>query len=114
MNKFSAIININRDGSICMDYPHYPASNCESFDSTGIASSRISKGSYRVSGPNVSWPDGWRSTIHKDDNGENTIWVSLGEDAYGLTVNTFDPVNKSTPIDIVYMLTLRIDFGNPI
>lgn len=109
MSKYSAIINIKNDGSICMEDPHSPAFNCESFDDLGIRSSRISKGFYRVSGCNVSWPEGWRSTIHKDENGENTSWISLGVDDGGLIVRTFEPSDKSTPMDIVYMLTLRID-----
>lgn len=100
--------NLRADGSIVLDGDHAPGTSDSSpWALTGVAAERVSLGEYRITGPSIAWPDGWRSSPYRDDNGDPTIRLALGADDNGLTVTCRDP-ETGTPKDIVYLLTLRV------
>ncbi len=105
---YTAAFNINPDGTFVLDGDHSPGTSGIPWESLGIESRRISVGSYLITGNNIKWPSGWRATIYRDENGDNTVFLRLNQDESGLTVETFDRHDKSTPTDIIYMLTLRV------
>lgn len=104
----TAAFNLRPDGSVEMEGDHSPGTNGAPWSLLGIECSHISVGNYSIKSEGIHWPEGWRATVYKDENDKNTVWLKLGTDSEGLTVNTFDPEDKSTPIDIIHLLTLRV------
>lgn len=104
----TAAFNVNPDGLIETDGDHSPGTSGISWPMLNIECSRISIGRYVLTGSGIHWPEGWRATVYKDENDQNTVWIKLGKDDSGLTIETFDPSDKITPIDIVHLLTLRV------
>lgn len=73
---------------------------------------KVDTGHYEIVGSLGLATNGWRTSIYKDENGENTIKVNFEELEEKLVVKTFDP-NKNVPKDIVHLLTLRLEVEEP-
>jgi len=115
--NITAAFNVRPDGSIVLDGDHGPGtSNSLPFDAVGIQTVRTDVGAYRVTGPSISWPDGWKASVFRDENDEPTIRIKLGSEDGELTIACTDPETK-LPKDIEYLLTLRVavtaEFADP-
>ena len=102
--------NLLPDGTIVLSGDHSPGTNLvpsAPWEATGITTERVAVGDYRIHGPNIAWPDGWRTSIARDDNDELTIRVKLSEIDGSLRIQCVDP-ETGAPKDIVYMLTVRV------
>jgi hypothetical protein len=105
-----ALFNFLPDGTIVLDGDHAPAVGegiQGPFDSLGISLAHADVGDYRISGPGLTWPDGWKVTIFKNENDENTVRVTLGTADGGLRIQCVDPDTRE-PKDVVYMMTVRL------
>lgn len=100
--------NILPNGNIILEGDHSPGTSGAEWSALGIAAVRIALGEYVITGPGIAWPAGWRVTIFRDENDQNTVWVKLGTSAAGLTVSVRDIEDRTMPVDIVYMMTLRV------
>ena len=108
--KGTAGFNLLPDGTIVLSGDHSPGANLvpgAPWEAAGVTTERVDVGDYRVRGPNVAWPDGWRTSIARDDNDELTIRVKLSEIDGSLRIQCTDP-STGEPKDIVYMLTVRV------
>lgn len=103
-----AAFNIRPDGSVVMEGDHSPGTSGQPWGVLGIEVSRTSVGEYLIAGSGIAWPPGWRITIFRDDNDQNTSWVKLGTTAAGLTVSVRDVDDRTTPVDLVYLMTIRV------
>ncbi|MBB3806421.1 hypothetical protein FHR51_002573 [Xanthomonas arboricola] len=104
----NAAFNILPDGSVVLEGDHSPGTSGAAWPLLGIHAARLQVGEYLISGPGIAWPAGWRVTIFRDENDQNTVWVKLGTSAAGLTVSVRDIEDRTMPVDIVYMMTLRV------
>lgn len=105
-----ALFNFLPDGTIVLDGDHAPAVGegiQAPFESLGISMVHAGTGDYRISGPGLTWPDGWKVTIFKNENDENTVRVTLGTTDGGLRIQCVDPDTRE-PKDVVYMMTVRL------
>lgn len=103
-----AAFNIRPDGSVVLEGDHSPGTSGRPWGVLGIEVFRTSVGEYLITGAGITWPSGWRITIFRDDNDQNTSWVKLGATEAGLTVSVRDVDDRSTPVDLVYLMTLRV------
>lgn len=104
--------NLLPDGSIVMQGDHAPGvSGAKPFSELGIQSKRADLGRYEIRGPSIALPEGWRATVHKDENDEPTLRIRLLPGADVLTVLASDPASGE-PKDIVHMLTLRVSVAS--
>lgn len=106
----TAVINLLPDGSFVPDGDYGPAVSeglGAPFEAIGLASRRTGVGEYRVSAPGAAWPDGWKITIFRDENDENTVRVVLSTDGDELRLQTLDPDSRERA-DIIYMMTVRV------
>lgn len=106
----SVAFNFLPDGTIVEEGDHSPAVSDGinvPFDALSIRVSHAGTGDYRIDGPGLSWPAGWKITIFKDENDENTVRVTLSADAGTLRVQCVDPTTHD-PKDVVYMMTVRV------
>lgn len=106
--KCTAAFNIQPDGDIVMNGDHSPGVSFGEWGDFGISCERKSTGVYVVKGNKISWADGWKASIYRDENNIETLFIELGNQADDLVVRCFDPQDNSTPVDIVYLLTLRV------
>ncbi|WP_126965818.1 hypothetical protein [Xanthomonas arboricola] len=104
----NAAFNILPDATVVLEGDHSPGTSGAPWPLLGIQAARLQVGEYLISGPGIAWPAGWRVTIFRDENDQNTVWVKLGTSAAGLTVSVRDIEDRAMPVDIVYMMTLRV------
>lgn len=109
MMNNSAILNIKPNGEICIDGSHAPAYTSINFESLGISSEKFGVGLYRLKADGISWPDGWKVSVYKDEMDNPTSVVNLTSDENGLVVECFDPEDTSTHKDITYLITVKVD-----
>ncbi|MGE7136231.1 hypothetical protein ACQKIE_01205 [Luteibacter sp. NPDC031894] len=106
----SIAFNFLPDGTIVEEGDHSPAVSDGiniPFGALGVHVSHAGTGDYRIDGPGLSWPAGWKITIFKDENDENTVRVSLSVEAGALRIQCVDPGSHEAT-DIVYMMTVRV------
>jgi hypothetical protein len=77
-----------------------------------ITVEKIDVGHYKLYGSLGIAKNGWRASVFKDENGNNTIVVDLDYQDSTLTIKTFDPINHE-PKDIENLLTLRLEVDPP-
>jgi hypothetical protein len=117
------VFNLQPDGSAVTQGDHAPGASLESsdidqatggpvavnvpFGATEVVTTRSAVGDYRISGPGITWPAGYRVSVYKDENDENTIRVKLGTVGGDLQVLCSDP-DTGEACDIIYLLTVRV------
>ena len=113
----SAIFNFHPDGGIVTGGDHSPAVSDgidAPWSALGVNMEHAGVGDYRISGPGLSWPEGWRITIFRNENDENTVRVALSTDDEGrLRIECVHPETRE-PMDIIYMMTVRIGVSGAI
>lgn len=108
IQNITAAFNLRPDASIVLDGDHGPGtSNSLPFDGLGIQATRLDIGSYHIAGPSISWPEGWKASVYRDENDEPTIRIKIGTEDGQLTIACTDP-QTALPKDIEYLLTLRV------
>lgn len=106
--QITAAFNLRGDGSVVTSGQYAPATSIGlDMGSLALSVTRVSVGVYRVDGPGVYLPDGWRATVYRDENDEPTVRVALSAAIDHVLVTTTDP-RTTEPMDIVHMLTLRV------
>lgn len=119
----TTVFNLQPAGSVVTDGDHAPGASLLGtiadpdsgeptavnvpFTAAGLTTARAGLGDYRISGPGISWPAGYRVSIFRDENDENTIRVKLGTVGDDLQVLCTDP-ETGEACDIVYLLTVRV------
>lgn len=107
-------INLTPDGAVVLDGDHAPGTSDSSpFDATGVSAERVAVGRYEIAGPAIAWPEGWRASVFRDENDEPTVRLALGQADGRLTVACTDRTSGA-PMDIVYLLTLRVAVTVPV
>lgn len=104
------VFNVQPDGSIVTSGDHAPGVSLNDglgFEVAGLVVTRYALGDYRISAPGITWPSGYRVSVYKDENDENTVRVKLGTAGADLQVLVTDPESGS-PSDIVYLRTVRV------
>lgn len=109
----TAAFNIQPDGGIVLDGDHAPGTSIGcSFDALGIACARVATGVYRVAGPGIKPPTGWRASVYRDENDEQTIRLAIQQEAGAVLYLCTDPATGEAK-DIVYLLTVRVVVDAP-
>lgn len=104
----TAAFNIQPDGGIVLDGDHAPGTSIGcSFDALGIACTRVATGVYRVAGPGIQPATGWRASVYRDENDEQTIRLAIQQEAGAVLYLCTDPATGEAK-DIVYLLTVRV------
>ncbi|MCF3547784.1 hypothetical protein GUV61_21785 [Stenotrophomonas maltophilia] len=104
----TAAFNIQPDGGIVLDGDHAPGTSIGcSFEALGIASARVATGVYRVAGPGIKPATGWRASVYRDENDEQTIRLAIQQDSDAVLYSCTDPATGEAK-DIVYLLTVRV------
>ena len=104
----TAAFNIQPDGGIVLDGDHAPGTSIGcSFDALGIACTRVATGVYRVAGPGIQPATGWRASVYRDENDEQTIRLAIQQEAGAVLYLCTDPTTGEAK-DIVYLLTVRV------
>lgn len=104
----TAAFNIQPDGGIVLDGDHSPGTSIGcSFDALGIACTRVATGMYRVAGPGIQPATGWRASVYRDENDEQTIRLAIHQEAGAVLYLCTDPATGEAK-DIVYLLTVRV------
>ncbi|KOQ65679.1 hypothetical protein ABW41_00965 [Stenotrophomonas maltophilia] len=104
----TAAFNIQPDGGIVLDGDHAPGTSIGcSFDALGIACTRVATGVYRVAGPGIHPATGWRASVYRDENDEQTIRLAIQQEAGAVLYLCTDPATGEAK-DIVYLLTVRV------
>ncbi len=104
----TAAFNIQPDGGIVLEGDHAPGSSIGcAFDAFGIACARVATGVYRVAGPGITPATGWRASVYRDENDEQTIRLAIQQEADALLYLCTDPATGEAK-DIVYLLTVRV------
>lgn len=104
----SAAFNITCDGSVILDGEHSPGTSAMDWESLGINCLRKSTGKYYIYGPSISWMNGWRVSVFKDENDMPTVFVKLSSGDGYVYVETYDPENSELPKDIESLMTIRV------
>ncbi|MDQ7301874.1 hypothetical protein [Stenotrophomonas sp. Sm0581] len=100
--------NIRPDGSIVLDGDHAPGTSIGcSFEDLGIACTRVGTGLYLVTGPGIQPAAGWRASVYRDENDEQTIRLAIQQETDAVLYSSTDPATGA-PKDIVYLLTVRV------
>jgi hypothetical protein len=73
-----------------------------------ITVEKIDVGHYKLYGSLGIAKNGWRASVFKDENGNNTIAVDFDFQDGILTIKSFDPTTHE-PKDIDNLLTLRLE-----
>jgi hypothetical protein len=73
-----------------------------------ITVEKIDVGHYKLYGSLGIAKNGWRASVFKDENGNNTIVVDLDYQDSVLTIKTFDPITHELK-DIENLLTIRLE-----
>ncbi|PZT20646.1 hypothetical protein A7Y00_14780 [Stenotrophomonas maltophilia] len=109
----TAAFNIQPDGGIVLDGDHAPGTSIGcSFDALGIACARVATGVYRVAGPGIKPATGWRASVYRDENDEQTIRLAIQQEAGAVLYSCTDPATGEAR-DIVYLLTVRVVVDAP-
>ena len=104
----TAAFNIQPDGGIVLAGDHAPGTSIGcSFDALGIACTRVATGVYRVAGPGIQPATGWRASVYRDENDEQTIRLAIQQEAGAVLYLCTDPTTGEAK-DIVYLLTVRV------
>lgn len=104
----TAAFNIQPDGGIVLDGDHAPGTSIGcSFDALGIACTRVATGVYRVAGLGIHPATGWRASVYRDENDEQTIRLAIQQEAGAVLYLCTDPATGEAK-DIVYLLTVRV------
>lgn len=104
----SAAFNILPDGTIITEGVHSPGTSSTPWELLGISSRRKSIGIYEIFGPSISWPEGWKIAIYKDENEIPTSFVGLEAGDGFVCVNSYHIDDNYTHIDITNMMTVRV------
>lgn len=104
----SVALNINSDGTTVLTGEHSPGTSTGvGFEEVGLRTERVEKGVYRVHGPAVTVPEGWRASVFRDENDQPTVFLAIaGGDGY-VEYRCTQP-GSALPKDIVNLLTVRV------
>lgn len=106
--RISIALNLRTSGEIVLEGDHSPGTSSGiPFDLAQVSSERISTGVYRLHGPGISLPEGWRASVFRDENDEPTIRLSIAERDGFIEYLCTDP-SSGAPKDVVYLLTVRV------
>ncbi|TQM07668.1 hypothetical protein FB552_0732 [Stenotrophomonas maltophilia] len=109
----TAAFNMQPDGEIVLDGDHAPGTSIGcSFDALGIACARVATGVYRVAGPGIKPATGWRASVYRDENDEQTIRLAIQQETGAVLYSCTDPATGKAK-DIVYLLTVRVVVDAP-
>lgn len=101
-------LNLTPEGAVVLAGDHAPGTSTGvAFELTGIAAERREEGVYRVSGPGVAVPEGWRASIFRDENDELTVRLAIEQGPGYVEYRCTDPLT-GIPKDIVNLLTVRV------
>jgi len=104
----SVALNIRSDGTTVLEGEHSPGTSTGiGFEHIGIASERVELGTYRVYGPGIAVPDGWRASVFRDENDQPTVFLAISAGNGYVEYRCTQP-GSATPKDIVNLLTVRV------
>lgn len=108
LQPISVALNIKPDGATVLTGEHSPGTSTGiGFDDAGVHSERVGAGIYRVHGPGISVPEGWRASVFRDENDQPTVFLSIVPGDGYVEYRCTQP-GTTEPKDIVNLLTVRV------
>lgn len=104
----SVALNIRADGTTVREGEHSPGTSTGiGFEEVGVGSERVDVGTYRVYGPGIAVPEGWRASVFRDENDQPTVFLAISAGDGYVEYRCTQP-GTDTRKDIVNLLTVRV------
>lgn len=111
MQNISVAVNLRPDGSVVLEGEHSPGtSSGMEYSDTGVSAERVSLGIYRVYGPLIAVPTGWRASVFRDENDQPTVFLAITAGDGYVEYRCTEP-GTTQPKDVVNLLTVRVVVG---
>lgn len=104
----SVALNIKADGATVLTGEHSPGTSTGiSYEEAGLSTERVEQGVYRVHGPEIAIPEGWRASVFRDENDQPTVFLSIMAGQGFIEYRCTHP-GTAVAKDIVNLLTVRV------